>query len=92
MRNEQEGQDHTTQQVQMVNTSAFFSTFERIDYIKCDIEGHEWEVFSQLADVLKAKRPIVQIEIDPKKHGTIIGFFHRTKFRSIWHCTREMCS
>jgi FkbM family methyltransferase len=48
MSNEQEGEHQTTQQVQMINTSAFFSTFERIDYIKCDIEGHEWEVFSQL--------------------------------------------
>jgi FkbM family methyltransferase len=75
MRNEQEGQDQTTQQVQMVNTSAFFSTFERIDYIKCDIEGHEWEVFSQLGNVLKEKRPIVQIEIDNKNTALLLAFF-----------------
>lgn len=75
MRAEVENREHTTQDVQMVNTSAFFSTFERIDYIKCDIEGHEWEVFSQLGDILKSKRPIVQIEIDAKNISTMIPFF-----------------
>lgn len=72
---EVENREHTTQDVQMVNTSAFFSTFERIDYIKCDIEGHEWEVFSQLQEMLKSKRPIVQIEIDSKNISTMIPFF-----------------
>jgi len=76
MRNEQEAQHETTQQVQMVNTSAFFRTFDRIDYIKCDIEGHEWEVFSQLGEVLQAKRPIVQLEIDPKNTQQLLDFFH----------------
>lgn len=75
IRTEVENREHTTQEVQMVNTSAFFSTFERIDYIKCDIEGHEWEVFSQLADILKSKRPIVQIEIDPKNISNMLPFF-----------------
>jgi alanine racemase len=75
MSNEQEGEHQTTQQVEMINTSAFFSTFERIDYIKCDIEGHEWEVFSQLGEVLKEKRPIVQIEIDPKNTEHLLSFF-----------------
>ena len=75
MSNEQEGEHQTTQQVQMIHTSAFFSTFERIDYIKCDIEGHEWEVFSQLGEVLKEKRPIVQIEIDPKNTEPLLSFF-----------------
>lgn len=75
MRNEKEGQHQTTQNVQMVNTSAFFSTFERIDYIKCDIEGHEWEVFSQLGEVLNQKRPIIQIEIDSSNTETLLSFF-----------------
>jgi hypothetical protein len=64
----------------MVNTSAFFSTFDRIDYIKCDIEGHEWEVFSQLGEVLKEKRPIVQIEIDPKNTEQLLAFFTELQF------------
>jgi FkbM family methyltransferase len=75
MRSEGENREHTTQEVQMVNTSAFFSTFERIDYIKCDIEGHEWEVFSQLEDILKSKRPIVQIEIDAKNVEVMLPLF-----------------
>ena len=80
IRNEHEGEHQTTQQVQMVNTSAFFSTFERIDYIKCDIEGHEWEVFSQLGSVLTEKRPIVQIEIDRKNTEVLLNFFTELNF------------
>lgn len=80
MRNENEGQHETTQEVQMVNTSAFFSTFERIDYIKCDIEGHEWEVFSQLETVLSQKRPIVQIEIDAKNTEVLLTFFKKLEY------------
>jgi len=80
MSNEQEGEHQTTQQVQMINTSAFFSTFERIDYIKCDIEGHEWEVFSQLGEILKEKRPIVQIEIDQKNTEYLLPFFRELNY------------
>lgn len=80
LRNEQDAQNQTTQQVQMVNTSAFFSTFETIDYIKCDIEGHEWEVFSQLGSVLNEKRPIVQIEIDNKNTELLLNFFGELDF------------
>jgi len=80
MSNEQEGEHQTTQQVEMINTSAFFSTFERIDYIKCDIEGHEWEVFRQLGEILKEKRPIVQIEIDQKNTEHLLPFFRELNY------------
>lgn len=69
-----------TQEVQMVNTADFFQTFERIDYIKCDIEGHEWAVFSLLQDVLNSKRPIVQLEVDPKNETSIFSLFEQINY------------
>jgi FkbM family methyltransferase len=76
MRPEEQETKERTQTVQMVNTSDFFHTFERIDYIKCDIEGHEWEVFELLRDILKDKRPVVQLEIDPKNETILFDFFN----------------
>jgi FkbM family methyltransferase len=75
IRPEEHSTKERTQQVQMVNTTDFFHTFERIDYIKCDIEGHEWEVFQLLEKVLQEKRPVVQLEIDPQNEQPLFNFF-----------------
>ncbi|MFM8963502.1 MAG: hypothetical protein ACKOGD_06635, partial [Sphingomonadales bacterium] len=48
--------------------------------IKCDIEGHEWEVFERLKDVLASKRPIVQLEIDPKNNAVLFEFFEQLNY------------
>ncbi|MFM6945584.1 MAG: FkbM family methyltransferase [Flavobacteriales bacterium] len=69
------------QDVQMVNTSDFFETFERIDYIKCDIEGHEWEVFQQLPKIIGKHRPIIQLEIDPKNENKLFDFFEQLDYQ-----------
>ncbi|GAB5495848.1 MAG: hypothetical protein Phyf2KO_09280 [Phycisphaerales bacterium] len=36
----------------------------RIDFIKCDVEGHEGEVFNVSRDVLKAHRPTILLECE----------------------------
>jgi len=77
------GEEQTTekiQNVQMVNTADFFETFERIDYIKCDIEGHEWEVFEQLTSIINKHQPIIQLEIDPKNEELLFDFFKKLNY------------
>ena len=59
----------------------FFQTFERIDYIKCDIEGHEWEVFQQLTNTINQHRPIIQLEIDPKNEAHLFDFFAQLAYQ-----------
>jgi FkbM family methyltransferase len=76
----EENTQEKIQEVQMVNTADFFQTFERIDYIKCDIEGHEWEVFQLLKNVLQQQRPIVQLEIDPKNEAVLFEFFEHLQY------------
>lgn len=80
IRPDEQNTTERTQEVQMVNTADFFRTFERIDYIKCDIEGHEWEVFQLLGNVLQNKRPIVQLEIDPKNEQHLFNFFSELNY------------
>ncbi len=80
MRPDEMSTTERTQIVQMVNTADFFHTFDRIDYIKCDIEGHEWEVFQLLESMLVQKRPIVQLEIDPKNEKLLLDFFQSMQY------------
>ena len=49
--------------VLMKRTDKFFKKFEKIDYLKCDVEGYEWEIFKSLEATLIRTRPVVQVEI-----------------------------
>jgi FkbM family methyltransferase len=40
-----------------------FSDYDRIDFIKVDVEGFEWEVLQGAVDILKKHRPILLIEL-----------------------------
>ena len=63
---EDEQKQHDTKDVKIVKGSELLSNLERIDYIKCDIEGYELNVFKEIRPLLDRNKPIVQIEISPK--------------------------
>ena len=80
---EEEKNNNKTQEVKIVKAKEFIGGIPKIDYIKCDIEGHEWEVFSQLGEVLNQKRPIIQIEIDSSNTETLLSFFKDLNYLQI---------
>jgi FkbM family methyltransferase len=43
--------------------SRLFGAIEKIDYIKCDIEGYEYQVFSDMRAIIQRHHPKVQVEI-----------------------------
>jgi FkbM family methyltransferase len=43
--------------------------FERIDFIKCDVEGHELPVFRGGEATLRRLRPLLLVEIEQRHHG-----------------------
>jgi FkbM family methyltransferase len=55
--------------------SELFSSLQRIDYIKCDIEGHEAIVFEDMTDLLAKHRPIIQVEINGAEFDRVAGLF-----------------
>lgn len=55
--------------------SEVFANLERIDYIKCDIEGYEWIVFQDMKEVFASKKPIIQAECWDKHFDEILHFF-----------------
>lgn len=50
-------------EAQMVSPKKLFGDLDRIDYVKCDIEGLEYTVLSEMKDILDKHKPIVQVEV-----------------------------
>jgi FkbM family methyltransferase len=38
--------------------------FERLDFVKCDVEGFEYEVFRHMQQTLRRHRPLIQTELN----------------------------
>ncbi|MFR9166640.1 MAG: FkbM family methyltransferase [Dysgonomonas sp.] len=50
-------------QAEMKIPSELFEPLDRIDYIKCDIEGFEYVVLNNMKDLIDKHKPIVQAEV-----------------------------
>ena len=63
---EEEKKQHETKEVRIVRGTELLNQLEKIDYIKCDIEGYELTVFEELRPLIETHLPYLQIEIDSK--------------------------
>lgn len=72
---EEEKKKHRTQEVAIVKGSELLKDLDRLDYIKCDIEGYELNVFQELKPVLQKHKPYVQIEIAEKNLTEMLELF-----------------
>lgn len=53
-----------------------FSKLLRLDFIKCDVEGYEYHVFSNMKEILKKFKPLVQSELGGKENRSkVIALF-----------------
>ena len=50
-------------EAQMKKPSLLFGDLDRIDYIKCDIEGFEYIVLSEMKEIIRKHKPKVQVEV-----------------------------
>lgn len=54
----------------MVVADELFEPMQRIDFLKCDVEGYEVHLFPHLINTLKRCRPVLQIEIGSEQNRT----------------------
>lgn len=64
-----------TQEVKLVNPLSLIENINKLDYIKCDVEGYEWVIFQELKPAIEKHLPIIQIEIDEKNREKLLTFF-----------------
>jgi FkbM family methyltransferase len=63
MSEEEKGIGLDEQKVPLTHAGELFASFDKIDYIKCDIEGYEWTVFQLIEESLVKHKPMIQVEI-----------------------------
>ncbi len=66
MTEEEKQSDMDRQVVPLTHAGELFAGLDKIDYIKCDIEGYEWAVFQLIKESLEKHQPTIQVEIGPE--------------------------
>ena len=67
---------------QMRRGSELFGALERVDFIKCDIEGYERVVIPQLRPIIERHHPTVLIETDGETREQIIDIFSAMGYKA----------
>ncbi|MDR0864635.1 MAG: FkbM family methyltransferase [Candidatus Symbiothrix sp.] len=62
-------------EAQMKIPSVLFKDLEKIDYIKCDIEGFEYIVLSDMKEIIRRCKPIVQVEVWQESEAKLLSMF-----------------
>jgi FkbM family methyltransferase len=62
-------------EVEMRRGSELFAELERLDFIKCDIEGYEGIVIPEMAPVIEKHHPVVLLETGGDKRRDMIALF-----------------
>ena len=67
---------------QMRRGSELFAELERIDFIKCDIEGYERIVMPELQLLIERHHPTVLIETDGETRRQIVDLFTELGYKA----------
>lgn len=60
---QKDGNLHSSFEAEMVVPDKVFADLERLDFVKCDVEGYENLVFSNMQETLKKHQPLIQSEL-----------------------------
>ncbi len=55
-------------EVEMRNPISLFGDLERLDFVKCDVEGYELHILPHLLPLFEKYHPILEIEAGPKEN------------------------
>jgi FkbM family methyltransferase len=72
---DEEKKRHKTCEVDIVRGSESLADLSKLDYITCDIEGYEVNVFEEIRSVVEKHLPMVQIEIGPENEAVMKKYF-----------------
>jgi FkbM family methyltransferase len=77
-------QGSATYKANMVIADELFAGLEKIDFLKCDVEGYETILFPQMINTIKRCMPIIQIEINnPENIITLYELLQLLGYK--WH-------
>ena len=62
-------------EAQMKKPSVLFENSNQLDYVKCDIEGYEYIVLSDMKEIIRKFKPVVQVEVWPENEENLFNLF-----------------
>ena len=68
--------------VQMRRGSELFAALERLDFIKCDVEGYERVVLPEMRALIERFRPVVLLETDGDTRREMVAMFADMGYRA----------
>jgi FkbM family methyltransferase len=74
-------QQYYTFDAKMVIGSELLQSLSRIDYIKCDIEGYEEYVLPELKEIIRTRKPIVQVETSGTHEDVVMKLMAELNYR-----------
>lgn len=75
-------QQEFTFKAQMKIPAKLFGDINKIDYLKCDIEGFEYIVLSNMKDIIARTRPKVQVEVWSQNEADVLSLFKELGYRA----------
>ncbi len=72
-----------TYQVPIITSSELFKDLERLDFVKCDVEGFEANVMEDFKPLLLRFKPIIEIEISHKNKAFLRDFFKELNYECL---------
>ena len=70
-------------EVEMKVPDELFANLPRLDFVKCDVEGYEQQVFANMQHTLQKHKPVIQTELNGKEnrrnvHHLLAGLGYKT--------------
>ncbi|HLA63535.1 MAG TPA: FkbM family methyltransferase [Rhodothermales bacterium] len=62
--------------------SVLFADLDRLDFLKCDVEGYEVPVLPEMVAVIERLRPILQVETEGPNRDRLVELFEGLGYRS----------
>ncbi|MGJ8652009.1 MAG: FkbM family methyltransferase [Opitutaceae bacterium] len=56
----------------MMRPDTLFGELERLDFIKCDVEGYELHILPHLMNLLEKFKPTLEIEVDSRENKVVV--------------------
>lgn len=77
-----------TFQAQMKVPDVLFKDLEKLNFVKCDVEGYEVMLFPQMLQTLAKFKPLIQIEINtPENRQSLISLLQPLGYKA--HCLKQ---
>jgi FkbM family methyltransferase len=61
--------------------SALFAGLDRLDFLKCDVEGYEVPVLPEMIGVIEKHRPVMQVETEGAHRARLVALFGGLGYR-----------